>query len=297
MTNNISYLIGIDGGGTGTRAIVANKTGMVLARGSYGPSSLANGVDFAWNSIIKAINNAFSQAQIEVPAFSQMAIGLGVAGAHNKQRATEFAGKNPGFCLLQLETDAYTTMYGAHKGAPGGIVAIGTGSVGESLLSDGSRHEVGGWGFPSSDEASGAWLGMRAANYAQQVLDGRVENSAFATDVINHCGGHRDAMFIWLAKANQNSYAQIAPLLVEHALKKQNPVAEQIMQEASKEIVKIVQALDKSNEIPIALCGGLAHAFEKFLPQNLLERLVSPHGDSATGALMMIKKIAESYAC
>ncbi len=297
MTKNISYIIGVDGGGTGTRAIVGDETGMELARGSSGPSSLANGVDFAWNSVIKAVHNAFSHAQIDVPVLSQMAIGLGLAGAHNRQWAADFVAKNPGFGLLQLETDAYTTLYGAHQGAPGGIVALGTGSVGESLLADGSRHEVGGWGFPSGDEAGGAWLGLRAVNYAEQVLDGRLENSAFATDVINHCGGHRDGMFAWLAKANQNSYAQLAPVVVSHAQHGENSAVLQIMQDAAAEIVKIALALDKSNTIPIALCGGLAGAFDKFLPQSLQERLVAPRGDSVTGAMLMIRKVMENNTC
>ena len=80
--------------------------------------------------------------------------------------------------MVALESDALTTLLGAHAGQPGVIVAIGTGSVGEVLHADGSRHEVGGWGFPSGDEAGGAWIGMRAINHAQQVVDGRVPGSA-----------------------------------------------------------------------------------------------------------------------
>lgn len=201
--------------------------------------------------------------------------------------------KNPGFALMHLETDAFTTLLGAHQGHPGAIIAIGTGSVGEALQEDGSRIEVGGWGFPCSDEASGAWLGLRGVNHAQQVLDGRVDGSAFSDEVIKHCGGGRDAMFRWLALANQGSYAQIAPLVVAHASNGKNLVVDRIMQEAGQEIVKIVLALDKTNRLPIALCGGLAKSFERFLPVSLLTRLVPPNGDSVGGALLLIKKAKE----
>ena len=50
-----------------------------------------------------------------------------------------------------------------------GASSLGTGSVGEIKLADGRHVEVGGWGFPAGDEASGAWMGLRAINHVQQV--------------------------------------------------------------------------------------------------------------------------------
>ena len=294
MTNKITYLIGVDGGGTGTRVAVADINGVELARASAGPSGLINGAHIAWISIGNAISDAFSRLNQPVSALSQIAIGMGLAGVHNKRWAANFAEKNPGFALMQLETDAYTNLLGAHQGSPGGIVALGTGSVAEALLADGTRCEVGGWGFPCGDEAGGAWLGLRAVNYGQQVLDGRAERSAFADAVIQQCGGDRDAMFAWLATANQGSFAELAPVVIAHA-NQQNPIAEKIVEEAGVEIMKMVSALDKTNLLPIVLCGSLAKPLEKYLPARLAERLVQPRGDSVTGALLMIKnKLASS---
>lgn len=293
MTNKITYLIGVDGGGTGTRVAVADVNGVELARGSAGPSGLINGVDVAWKAIMTAIERAFASINTAIPPLSQVGIGLGLAGVHNKQWARQFAEKNPGFGLLKLETDGHTTVLGAHYGRPGGIVAIGTGSVGEARLGDGRHREVGGWGFPCGDEAGGAWIGMRAVNHLQQVLDGRADSSAFSDDVLVHCGGNLDAVFSWLAQANQGSFAQLAPLVIAHAGMQHNAVVEKIMQDAAHEIAKIAFALDKDNVLPIALCGGLARPLEKYLPASLQNRLVPPSGDSAAGALLLIKKINE----
>lgn len=286
MSNNISYLIAVDGGGTGTRIAIADCRGVELARANAGPSGLINGVDLAWQAILSAMRDAFLCLQKTMPACSQMAIGIGLAGVHNKQWATHFAEKNPGFALMKLETDAYTTLLGAHQGAPGGIVALGTGSVAEALLADGTRREVGGWGFPSGDEAGGAWLGLRAVNYAQQVLDGRANASAFSDAVIQHCGGQRDAVFAWLASATQANYAELAPIVIAH---EQDPSAESILREAGLEVMKLISALDGAATLPIALCGSLAKPIEKYLPPMLLERLIAPRGDSVSGALLLIK--------
>lgn len=294
MNINFDYLIGVDGGGTGTRVVVADPAGFELARGSAGPSGLINGADFAWKSVLNATQNAFSVMQRGMPELTTMAIGLGLAGVHNPQWGADFADRNPGFGALRLETDAFTTLLGAHRGHAGAIVAIGTGSVGESISEDGVRREVGGWGFPCGDEAGGAWLGMKAVNHLQQVIDTRADQTAFSDALLQHCGETHDAIFNWLAAANQHSYAQIAPLVVEFANQKKQPVAMKMMQAAAQEIVKIAQALDSTNTLPITLCGGLAQSYRPYLPDSLINRLVPAQSDSATGALLLIKKALES---
>ena len=151
MNTKVDYLIGVDGGGSGTRVAIALANGNELARGAAGTSALRHGADAAWLAVMTAITNAFSTIGLALPEIAQMAIGLGLSGVHNKQWAAQFAEKDPGFALLRLETDACTTLMGAHKGRAGTIVALGTGSVGEALLEDGSHREVGGWGFPCGD--------------------------------------------------------------------------------------------------------------------------------------------------
>ena len=293
MSDDISYLIGVDGGGTGTRVVVAYPSGTELARGSAGASGLRNGADFAWNSILKAIADAFASMHQSCPPLQHIAIGLGLAGVHNKQWAQIFADKNPGFAQLRLETDAFTTLMGAHHGKPGVIVALGTGSCGESLSVDGKRCEVSGWGFPFGDEAGGAWLGWHAIIHLQHVLDGRSERSEFSDALLAHCGGQVSAVFNWLASASQGNYAQLAPLVVDYAARGAFPEATQIMQLAGQEIVKMALALDSTRSLPIALCGGLAQTYLPYLPQDFMDRVVPAVGDSGTGALLMIKRAIE----
>lgn len=287
VKKQVQYLIGVDGGGTGTRVVLAGVDGAVLGRGSAGPSGLMHGADPAWLAILAAINQAFQSAGLPAPTLSEIAIGCGLAGVNNKQWALDFTEKNPGFAAVVLETDAGTTLLGAHQGKAGVIIALGTGSVGEVMLADGSRREVGGWGFPSSDEASGAWLGLRAINHVQHVIDGRSPADDFSAALIAFCGGSRDAVFNWLAIANQTKFAQLAPLVIEYAAS--NAKANEIMLAAAGEVAKMAHALDDTASLPIALCGGLADPMLVYLPQSLVKRVTKPEGDSASGALILIK--------
>ncbi len=282
----IEYLIGVDGGGTGTRVRLALPDGTELAQAHSGPSGLAHGIEPAWQAIGDAVGKAFATVGVGRPALGSVAIGLGLAGVHNKVWAAQFADANPGYAALRLETDGFTTLMGAHQGNPGTVVAIGTGSVGQALLADGTQREVGGWGFPAGDEASGGWIGLRAVNHIEQVLDGRKESSAFAREVIAACGGHRNAIQEWLAAANQTSYATLAPIVVAHA--RSDATAHGFLLAAAQEVASIARALDPSASLPLALCGGLGAALRDYLPAELLARSVTPYGDAASGALRMI---------
>ena len=285
----IDYLIGVDGGGTGTRVRLARLSpdgAVELAQGTSGPSGLGLGIDRAWAAVQDAVAQAFAAANIEQPSLDHMAIGLGLAGVHNRQWAQAFVDADPGYAALRLETDAFTTLLGAHSGNPGAIVAIGTGSVGEVLQPDGTRREVGGWGFPAGDEASGGWIGLAAINHIEQVLDGRRPGSAFADAVIDACGGNRAAIQVWLGQATQTAYASLAPLVLQHA---DDPAARAILTKAGEEAAAIARALDPDGTLPLALCGGLGAALRDWLPPALAARARAPEGDSAQGALKMIE--------
>ena len=283
----IEFFIGVDGGGSGTRVRLVRADGTPLGEGSAGPSGLMHGIDKAWNSVEEAAAQAFGAAGLPVAPRSAIAIGLGLAGVHNKEWADAFVKANPGYARVALESDGHTTVLGAHAGQPGGIVALGTGSVAEVRERDGTHREVSGWGFPAGDEASGAWMGLRAVNHMQQVMDGRVPGDAFADEIIAACGGHRHAVQVWLANASQTTYAQLARIILKHG--PSNPVAQAILREAGRQVELMADALDQTGTLPIALCGGLATPLKPWMPPALLARVVPAQGDSAAGALRLIQ--------
>ena len=114
------HLIGIDGGGTGTRARLMAADGRVLGRGAAGPSGLAHGIDAAWAQIGLALSRACEAAgMVEPPAPADCAIGLGLAGANVRALADAFVRAAPAYAGLVLDSDAYTALLGAHGGGPG----------------------------------------------------------------------------------------------------------------------------------------------------------------------------------
>ncbi|GAB3268808.1 glucosamine kinase nucleotide-binding domain-containing protein [Chitinimonas naiadis] len=283
---SIDYLIGVDGGGTGTRVVVADRDGRELMRTQGGPSGLGLGITPAWQAIQTTTGSAFAELGLTFSPIN-CAIGLGLAGVHNATWAQAFLDAAPGFGRIALDTDGFTTLLGAHAGQPGAIVAVGTGTIGEAWFGGADKRTASGWGFPSGDEGSGAWIGMKAAQVAQKAFDGRAPRGALADAVIAHFGQSVDAAFTWLGQATQTTYAQLTPLVIQTAA--QDTVADTILTQAGVEIAAIADALDPQHTLPLALCGGLAEALRTWLPAALLNRARPSLGDSASGALHLIR--------
>ena len=288
----IEFLIGVDGGGTGTRVLLARRDddAVVIGRGSAGPSGLARGIASAWDQISRAGALAFADAglQADVP-WGACALGAGLAGVNHRPWALAFRQADPGLARLELETDAFTMLLGAHAGRPGAIVASGTGSVGEVWHADGRRASVGGWGFPIGDEGSGAWLGFRAMQLAQHAIDGRAEQSALARAVWSRCGRDRDALLAWCAQANQFEYAQLAPLVFQ-AEAEGDATAIALLDAAAGAIAAMAQALDPDGRVPFAISGSVGERLAPRLSAELRARQVPVAAGPDVGALNLIRR-------
>lgn len=300
----LSYLIGIDGGGTGTRARLTAPDGQLLGLGSAGPSALGQGVAQAWRHITDAVAEAFrtaglahdaQQARNSDPALTaRCGLGLGLSGAENPGwvrdfRAAEAAGA---WGHLALDTDGYAAVLGAHAGRPGAQVAIGTGSVGEALHADGRRLTVGGWGWLLGDEAGGAWFGQHAMRIAQQAIDARAPAGALARAIWADCGADRPTLLDWCAGADQRRYAELAPRVFEHEA--HDPAAAALIAVALDAVRSIADALDPRGELPLALSGGIGRQLRPRLAHVMSQRIIDPAGDATDGALRLLQRSLQS---
>lgn len=283
----IEYWIGVDGGGTGTRAVVALPDGRQLGFGHAGPSALGQGVNQAWTHILQACTDAFSAIGSVPPPWTVCAMGAGLSGVSHRPWSAQFHADNPGFARLVLDTDAHTMLLGAHGGNPGAMVAAGTGSVGEALHPGGRRFQVSGWGFPVGDEGSGAWLGLRAMSLAQQALDQRGALGPLAQQILERCGASREDLQAWCAVSRQFEYAQLARLVFGTAAS--DPAAENLLNEAACALDAIARALDPAQVLPLAICGSVGVQLKHRLASTTLARCVEARNDATVGALYLIR--------
>jgi glucosamine kinase len=288
------YLIGIDGGGSATRARLTDGAGRGLGDGVAGPSSLSLGVKPAWAQIELAIARCFASADLPVAPPHDCALGAGLAGANFKDQAQQFLRISGRFAHVALATDGATLLLGAFGGRPGVVVAAGTGSVGEALRRDGSRVSVGGWGFPVGDEGGGAWLGLGAVRAAQWALDGRAARGALAEAIYQRIGAQAEDILAWCAEAGQGAYAQLAPHVFAAA--DADPAAAALLRAAADSICAMADALDPAGDLPVALSGSIGLRLMPYLPARLAARLQEPEGDAVDGALLLVRNAVAAAA-
>jgi glucosamine kinase len=276
-----------------------DAAGHVLAQGEAGPSGLGQGVDQAWRHVRQALTAAFAAAARPEPPVSDVALGLGLAGAGVAAQRADFLRADPGFAACALVNDGITQLLGACGGGRGIVVAAGTGSVAAARDTVGRHWHCGGWGFPVGDEGSGAWLGLRAMAHAQAVLDGRQAAGALSAGVLAVAGPDAQALLAWCAQAGQRAWAGLAPV-VFIAAEAGDAVAASLLQQAATELASLVDALQRRMEeegvpeaagLPVVVRGSIGERLQRLWPSALRARLVPAVGDSADGALLLVRAL------
>lgn len=285
---NALYRVGVDGGGTSTRARIVRHDGSLVGQGKAGASGLGQGIAQAWRNIELAIADAAQgiegmAAGASLEVLHCCPLGLGLAGANNADWRSEFMAANPGYRQLWVDSDVYTALLGAHAGRPGAVVIAGTGSIAHALWPDGSRNTAGGWGFPSGDEGGGSCLGVRAVNLAQQALDRRQPAGALAHAIVQATGGTPASLLAWCCNAAQFEYAALAPLVFD--CEATDSRAAQLLQEAVLAIENLAKAIDPHGRLPLAVRGSIAQRLAPRLCAAVQCRVVQPEGDAMDGAL------------
>lgn len=284
----VEYVIGVDGGGSGTRALVRRADGRPVGHGTAGPSALGQGVVQAWDNVLAAVRQAFSTAGIVTPPLARCVMAAGLSGVNHGPWRDAFLSCDPGLAELLVETDSFTMLLGAHGGKPGAILISGTGSIAEALRADGSRATVGGWGFRVGDEGSGAWLGLEAVRHGLAAFDGRVNAGPLARRVWMHCGEDRDQLQGWCAQAGQFEFAQLARAVFE--CEDGDPVAAALLRRATDALEELAIAVDPAGRLPLAVSGSIGQRLAPRLRPVVRDRIVAARAGAAEGALMLAQR-------
>jgi glucosamine kinase len=279
---------GIDGGGTGCRARIEDAEGCLLGTGIAGPAALRIGIDRVLAEVEKACLVAIEDAGLCPNALSAVHAVVGLAGIGRKDALEQLVQKPHPFRSVTYVHDATIACIGAHGDRDGGIVIVGTGSVGFALVG-GHEIRVGGYGFPISDEGSGADLGLHAIRLALRSYDERAVGTSLTHDVMMRFHNDPFEAVAWMDHATATEYATFAPLVIRHA-DVGDPVGRRILRDAAEQIDELVRRLSERGASRIALLGGLASSMQPWLAPDVQRRLVPVDGDAVDGALHLARR-------
>ncbi len=285
---------GVDGGGTGCRARIEDAGGRVLGTGIAGPAALRLGVERAAAEVEKACRAALADAGLDADALGALHVAAGLAGIGRKGLADALAVRPHAFRSVVYVHDATTACLGAHGAREGGIVIVGTGSIGFAVVG-GREVRVGGYGFPISDEGSGADLGLHAIRLALRSHDQRTVGTSLTREVMLRFHDDPFEAIAWMDRATATDYATFAPLVMRHA-DAGDAVARRIVRDAAEQIDELVRRLAECGAPRVALLGGLASPMQPWLAPDVQRRLVPVEGDAVDGALHLARRAAREAA-
>ncbi len=283
-----AVLLGVDGGGTHTRARVATPQGQLLGEGRAGPSGLSLGLDAAWAHVQEAIGHAFEAAHLEPPAPAQVAVGIGVAGATSPSLLDGFAVRCRHWGRCTLSDDAVIAHLGAFGDAPGLLVIAGTGSIAVARDRQGRLSQIGGWGYPLGDEGSGAWIGAQALRRLFCAIDHPGTSTPLVERMMRAVGADYARVVEWVRLSNQSSVARLAPLVFD-AADAGDADALAILEHAADAVEQLVDNGSDDPKLPVCLAGTVAQRLMPRLSPPVQERLVEAVGDSLAGAIQLAR--------
>jgi glucosamine kinase len=180
-TSAMAYYLGIDGGGTKTRCVLADETNVIAKAMAGGSNVIRLGEARAREALQTAINQVCAVAKISPDEIR--AVCIGVAGAARpeipakiRSMLTEIIPQT-NHARIEVVGDTVIALEAAFGPGPGVIAIAGTGSIVYGRDVAGHIARAGGWGFAVSDEGSGHWIGRRAIHAILSAHDQGIETT------------------------------------------------------------------------------------------------------------------------
>ena len=274
----MSIVVGLDGGGTKTLMVAADRDGAV--RAVFEDSGCNPFDNIHWRETLARLRERSAAVCAEAEA-----IGFGMPGYGEVEEASiqqDAEARLFGGRRTSVMNDVKAAFEGAFCDEPGVLLLAGTGSMVWARSSSGRDVRVGGWGYQFGDEGSAFWIGQQAVARASRAIDGRSDAMGFARALYAHIRISFDepygALISWYASRG-HLRADIAALArFVDAMAETEPEAAAILDEASEHLARHVtaawKAIDGRGPAVWSIAGGAFRS--ETLRLRVAEKVGSP---------------------
>lgn len=258
-------VVGIDGGGTKTRALVAGEGGETIAD-VVGPASAVRPQEIERSAgviagVVRDAMEAAGRSNVR-----PRVVCVGVAGVGREPERQELLDMLLAHEIAEdvvVLTDLEIALEDAFGEGPGVLLIAGTGSSAVARGPTGATARCGGWGPVIGDEGGGAWIGRRALSVVSAAADGREPETALTGAILTAIEVEEvSGLISWAATATPATFATLAPVVMQVA-DGGDLRANSIVSLAVEELALHVRALarklfaDERVSVPVAFTGGL----------------------------------------
>lgn len=275
-----SIVVGVDGGGTKTRALLADERGERIAEAVGAASTVRPGKsEHSAGVIAGVVRDVLEMAQLADARVRVLCAGVAGVGRETEREALlEALVAQQLADEVNVVPDYAIAFEDAFSDGPGVLLIAGTGSMAFGRGPAGATARCGGWGPVFGDEGSGGWIGRRALSVVAAAADGREPETALTGAVLTAAEVTEVSELIrWAAGANAGQLATLAPVVLSVADSgdlRANSIVSMAVEELALHVRALARRLfaDERAAVPVALTGGLlgkGSSFRKRLEHRL----------------------------
>jgi N-acetylglucosamine kinase-like BadF-type ATPase len=286
MGTQRKLFLGMDCGGTSTRAVVADGFGQVVGIGNSGASNPnASNEQTSAARLAEAVASALARAGAVQQDLSAIFVGMAGIGDDGDlgwgRSVLARAGLGLDHVPTGLDHDIRIALAGGLPGEEGMALVAGTGASCYGRARDGRTARSGGWGPLLDDGGSACGLGYAAMRAAVRINDGRLPPSPLLAQVMSNLGLGRISEIVeklYRKGMTPTEIARLAPLVIR-AWQDGDGVATQLVLEGVNELVLLVKSVKEQlgfSEAAVCFCGGLienADGYREAVHQGIRSRL------------------------
>ncbi|MCY4397924.1 MAG: hypothetical protein OXE96_01070 [Gemmatimonadetes bacterium] len=263
MTSPTRCWIGVDGGGTRSRAMAGDAHGRELGAAGGGPGLIdASDPGGAVREVASVVQAAAAAAGVELPVRALWA-GLAGSGHEGARTAAEEGLRDLGLAeRVAVGSDVDAAHADAFGTGAGMLLVVGTGSNLRAVDPRGEVLMVGGWGALLGDEGSGYRVGLDGVRAVLRSADGREPETALTAALLSSTGtAGPSGLAAWAIGATKGEIAALfSP--VATAARQGDTVAARVIHHALGGIRALMEAaLARTSgweaRPPIAFVGGV----------------------------------------
>ncbi len=275
------HVLGIDAGGTKTRALLADENARIVGGALGGGANLRTHGELEVEKVLHAVIEEACAGAEAAPE----AVALGIAGADRPADEAVLRAilRRIGFRNRVVVTnDARIAFVAGSQRRVGLALVCGTGSIAWGRNRAGEIARSGGWGWHLGDEGSGFWIGERAIRDVLRGADGRGPATSLDRSLSEHFEIGRPEQILYAVYDGEFPRTQVAKFAprVEEAARAGDAVAKAILSDAAGELVRAASSVRgrlrlEESEYDVVLSGGTFAAVPT-LADDVARRLASP---------------------
>lgn len=303
------YYLGVDGGGTKTRYILADDSGKVIDNIEMGTTHIQQiGKESLLDQLQEARDNILERNNIKIKDIKSAFFGMPGYGEikEDKEIIDSIVEEVYKGTKFSIGNDCEVGWAAGTECSEGVNIVAGTGSIAYGKNKDGMHERCGGWGPGIGDDGSAYYIGLKIINEYTKQKDGRKNKTSLVSIIedefkIKDYFEIVDIVFkkIEFSRTEIAKFSRFGAIAAQSGCQASKKIFEEAAIQLADHILSLKKSLNLGDGFIVSYTGGvfksgnlILEPFKKSLLENKINCTVKePRLEPWEGAVLLAKNI------